>query len=104
VRRAATFIPVLLRFPPQAARQESWGRLLELTSGGAELVTAVRLLRGEGVFLSFELGGERFDDVRARVEHAETDQDGHRLAVLRLTDAVQRRRLAKVLLDVISRS
>jgi len=104
VRRTAAFVAVLLRFPPEAARQDAWGRLVVLTSGGAELSTAVRLLKGEGVLLSFELGGERFEDVRARVEHAEDDQDGHRLAELRFLDEVQRRALAKALTDVLARS
>jgi hypothetical protein len=49
------------------------------------------------------LVGERFDEVRARVSHAEDDADGHRLAELRFLDEVQRRRLAKALTDVLSR-
>lgn len=104
MRRAAALIPVLLRFPPQTARQDSWGRLLTLTAGGAELSTEVRLVHGEGVLLSFELAGESFSDVRAWVSRAEDDADGHRLADLRFTDQVQRRRLAKALVDVLARS
>jgi hypothetical protein len=104
VKRAGTFLPVLLTFPAEAARQDAWGRLTRLTSGGAELSTGARLVRDEGVFLTFELGGERFDAVRARVAHAEDDADGHRLAELRFLDEVERRRLAKALTDVLSRS
>jgi hypothetical protein len=103
VRTAAVFVPVLLRFAPDAARLEGWGRLVRLTSGGAELSTSTRLVVGEGVFLSFELGGERFEAQRARVAHAEDDADGRRLAELVFTDEVQRRRLAKVLTDVLAR-
>lgn len=103
MREAAALIPVLLRFAPAAARQEGWGRLVSLTSGGAELSTATRLVVGEGVFLSFELAGDRFEGVRARVAHAEDDSEGHRLAELLFTDEVERRRLAKALTDVLSR-
>lgn len=103
MRRAAAFLPVLLRFAPAAARQDGWGRLERLTSGGADLSTATRLVAGEGVLLSFELAGERFESLRARVSHAEDDADGHRLAELRFLDELQRRRLAKALTDVLSR-
>ena len=103
MRRAAAFLPVLLRFAGEAARQDGWGRLVALTSGGAELSTAARLVVGEVVLLSFELAGDRFEGVRARVAHAEDDADGHRLAELRFTDEVERRRLAKALTDVLSR-
>jgi hypothetical protein len=103
MRRAASFLPVLLRFEPAAARQDGWGRLARLTSGGAELSTSTRLAAGEGVLLSFELAGGRFEDVRARVTHVEDDADGHRLAELRFLDEVERRRLAKALTDVLAR-
>jgi len=104
VRRSPGLIPTLLRFPSESARQDSWGRLLKLTSGGAELSTAVRLLKGEILFLSFDLGGDALEAVRARVEHAEDDADGRRLAELKFLDEVQRRALAKALTDVLSRS
>lgn len=103
MRRAASRLPVLLRFAPAAARQDGWGRLVSLTSGGAELSTATRLVVGEDVFLSFELAGDRFEGVRARVAHAEDDADGHRLAELRFTDDLERRRLARALTDILAR-
>ena len=103
MRKSASFLPVLLGFEPSAARQDGWGRLVRLTSGGAELATAARLVAGEGVILSFELAGDRFEGVRARVAHAEDDADGHRLVELRFTDEVERRRLARALTDVLSR-
>jgi hypothetical protein len=103
MRRAATFLPALLRFAPSDARLDGWGRLVRLTSGGAELSTATRVVVGEGVRLFFELGDERFEDVRARVVHAEDDSEGHRLAELVFTDEVERRRLAKALTDVLAR-
>ena len=103
MRRTPAPLPVLLRFSPAAARQDGWGRLVSLTSGGAELSTAVRLVVGETLFLSFELAGDRFEAVLARVAHAEDDADGHRLAELRFTDEAERRRLAKALTDLLAR-
>ncbi|MFI5363855.1 MAG: hypothetical protein ACHQ49_17980 [Elusimicrobiota bacterium] len=103
MRNASAFLPVLLRFAPAAARQEGWGRLVSLTSGGTEVSTAVRLVVGETVFLSFEVSGDRFEGMRARVAHAEDDDDGHRLAEMIFTDEVERRRLAKALTDVLAR-
>lgn len=102
--RTALPIPVLLAFPQASARQDAWGRLAKLTAGGAELSTAARLVKGEGVLLSFELGPERFEGVRARVAHAEDDDDGFRAVELSFVDPVQRRRLAKALTDALARS
>lgn len=104
MKRAAVYLPALLRFPPESARQDAWGRLTRLTSGGAELSTAVRLVRGEGVLLTFDLGGDRLEEVRSRVADAVDDADGHRLVELAFLDEVQRRALAKALVEVLSRS
>ena len=102
--RAPSLIPVLVRFPGGAARQDAWGRLLSLTAGGATLSTAAPLEKAEALTLSFELGGETFRGVPARVSHVEPDVDGQTLAELRFTDELERRRLSTVLLDVLSRS
>lgn len=104
MRTAARFLPALLAFPPAAARQDAWGRLVALTSGGAVLSTGACLRRGEDVLVSFELGGDRFESLSARVAHAEDDADGHVLAELRWRDEAERRRLAKALTDVLARS
>lgn len=101
--RAPRLVPALLRFPGSAARQDSWGRLLKLTAGGAELSTPARLTKGETVLVQFELGGERLL-LRARVHHARDDDDGHRAAELAWIDIAERRRLARALLDVLSRA
>lgn len=103
MKQAPFFVPALLRFPGSSARQDSWGRLLKITSGGAELSTSARLAKGEIVLVQFELGGERLL-IRARVHHAYDDDDGQRLAELSWSDMVERRRLARVLLDVLSRA
>lgn len=102
--RAPSLIPVLVRFPGGAARQDAWGRLLTLTAGGASLSTAAPLTKGEELTLSFELGGEQFRAVPAQVSFVEPDVDGQTLAELRFTDELERRRLSTVLLDVLSRS
>ncbi len=103
MKRAPRLIPALLRFPGASARQDSWGRLLELTAGGAELSTAARLAKGETVLVRFELGGEKLT-IPARVHHAYDDEDGGRIADLRWNDMVERRRLARALVDVLSRA
>jgi hypothetical protein len=103
VRHAPFFVPALLRFPASAARQDGWGRLIQITAGGAELSTAVHLEKGTDVELQFELGGERLS-LSGRVLHAERDDDGHCLADLRWTDMLERRRLARVLIDVLARA
>lgn len=102
-RAAATVLPAHLRFPGGAARQDSWGRLLAVTAGGARLVTASRLAKGESVLVGFELGGERLL-LPGRVHDAAPDDDGHCVAELRWTDMVERKRLARVLADVLARS
>lgn len=100
---APILLPAHLRFPGAAARQDSWGRLLAVTAGGARLVTASRLSKGEDVLVGFELGGERLL-IPGRVHDALRDDDGHCVAELRWTDLVERKRLARVLVDVLARS
>ncbi|MDD5303682.1 MAG: PilZ domain-containing protein [Elusimicrobia bacterium] len=101
--QASFLVPALLRFPGSSARQDSWGRLLKITAGGAELSTPARLTKGETVLVQFDLGGERLT-IQARVHHARDDDDGQRSAEMVWIDMVARRRLARVLLDVLSRA
>ncbi len=101
--QASFLVPVVVRFPGSSARQDAWGRLLKLTAGGAELSTAAKLAKGENLLLHFELAGERLK-ISARVHDAYDDDDGHRVAELRWTDMVERRRLARVLVEVLSRA
>ena len=102
MKRAPFLIPALLRFPGASARQDSWGRLLKITAGGAELSTGAHLVKGEIVHVRFELGGERLS-IPARVHHAGRDDDGQILAELHWSDLVERRHLARVLLDLLSK-
>lgn len=95
--RAPFLVPALLRFPGSAARQDSWGRLLKLTAGGADVSTLAALAKGDKVIVTFELGGERLS-LSASVHYAYDDG-----AELRWTDMKERRGLAKVLVDVLSR-
>lgn len=101
--RSATLVPALIRFPGELAREEGWGRLLELAASAAKLSTQTPLHPLENILLSFEVYGERFQDLRARVEHSETDEDGFCRAELRFQDEVEKRRLARVLTDLLSR-
>jgi hypothetical protein len=100
VARSAVALPVALAL---ADGSDAWGRLNALTAHGADLSTLNPLARHQALALSFELAGERFKELTAVVEDARTDADGYCDAKLRFTDEVERRRLARVLLDVLSR-
>ena len=95
--------PVVLRFPEEDARQDCWGRLERVSGTDAVLTTRARLSRGDRVLLDFELGPESFQGVAAAVHDAQADADGYTEAELRLTDEVQKRKLAAALLDILSR-
>ena len=97
-------LPVRLVFMPQDSRQDAWGRIESLSPAGARLSTLCALKRRERVELDFEVNGERFEGLRAVVVHAETDVDGYCLADLDFLLPTDRRRLAGVLLDTLSRS
>jgi len=101
--RSATLVPALIRFPGELARDDGWGRLLELSASAAVLSTQTPLQSQEKLSLSFEVYGERFKDLPAVVEHAEKDDDGFCRAELRFKDEVEKRRLARVLADLLSR-
>jgi hypothetical protein len=98
--RSAVALPVALLLENGT---DAWGRLNALTAHGADLSTLSRLESRQALALSFELAGERFKELTAVVEDARTDADGYCDAKLRFTDEVDRRRLARVLLDVLSR-
>ncbi|MDD5656393.1 MAG: hypothetical protein PHF00_03965 [Elusimicrobia bacterium] len=102
--KSAVFLPVLLRFPGLLAREDGWGRLLELAASAAVLASQSPVKAGDKILLCFEVHGEKFEDLRAVVEHAVFDEDGFCRAELRFNDEVHKRRLARVLLDVIARS
>ena len=101
--RSATFLPVLFRFPSESAREDGWGRFLELAASAAKFSTQVPLHPQERILLSFEVYGERFSDLRAQVEHSETDEDGFCRVELRFQDEVEKRRLARTLADLLAR-
>jgi hypothetical protein len=102
-RSSAATVPALLRFPPELARQDGWGRLQELSSSFAVVSTLTSLERRERVLLSFEVAGEKYRELPAEVVCAERDVDGYVVAELRFLDEVERRRLARTLLEVLSR-
>lgn len=101
--RSPAPLPAVVTFPGEAARQAGWGRLLDLSASSAVIFTRTPLGRLEQVLLSFELGGERFEALAARVACAETDEDGYTRAELSFADEADRRRLSRVLLDLLSR-
>lgn len=102
--RAPSRLPVRLAFDAEDGREDFWGRLERLSAARAVLSTQCELRRGQSLRLWFEVNGERFDEARARVTHVEIDDDGYSGAELEFEDPVDRRRLAKALADLLSRS
>lgn len=100
---SAALVPALIGFSEPSAREDSWGRFTELAACDARLSTRAELKTHDVVHLSFEVGGEYFVRVPARVAYVESGPFGYAEAELRFTDEAQKRRLAKTLLDLLSR-
>ncbi len=96
-------LPVVIRFPETASRQDSWGRLEKLSGSDAVLDTRTELRPGDRIFLDFDLAAERFEGVPGEVRHAELDSDRYCQAEIRFTDEVLKRRLGAALLELLSR-
>jgi hypothetical protein len=96
-------IPARLDFEADDGRAPSWGKLEALTPSGARVVTLAGLERGQKVLLSFETAGEAFTELVGVVAASATDADGFCAAELDFRDQRDRRRLARILLDVLSR-
>jgi len=101
---AARFIPASVRFPESEARQDAWGRILELQSNRARFLTRTRLEKGDRLSLSFDLPGEPMKDISAEVSAGERDEDGYYLCVLLFSDSADRVRLGRVLQKILVRS
>ena len=99
--RSSVYTPVLFRFPGEIAREDGWGRFLDLAA--STLCTQTPLKEREKLRLGFEVNGERFSDLRASVESVDRDEDGFCCADLRFEDEVEKRRLARVLADLLAR-
>ncbi|MBI4425239.1 MAG: hypothetical protein HY554_16030 [Elusimicrobia bacterium] len=91
------YVPARYWFEAAESRLDGWGRFERLHALGGRLVTRFRLEAGDRVFLAFELRGETFSGLPARVERAQRDLDGYFLADLRLLDEVEARRLGRLI-------
>jgi hypothetical protein len=91
------FLPVLLDRPSEEARETCWGRLLALSASGARLIARAKLLRGDELFLRFELAGEDVAGLPARVLRARVDADGWSVAELEFPREEDRVRLGRLL-------
>ena len=98
--RAPWRLPVKVSCSSEA---DAWGRLEALTPSRARLSCQAEPHRYETLALSFELHGERFEDVEARVDYCSRDEDGFWTADVDFLDPLTRRRVAQVLADVLSR-
>ncbi|MBI5211693.1 MAG: hypothetical protein HY927_17120 [Elusimicrobia bacterium] len=102
MRRSPNPVPAVLSFPEEAARRDCWGKLAELAPSGAKLSTRFVIERGALLFVSLRLGHEDFERIAASVTKVATDREGYRVADLAFTDEIQKRRLAKALLDILA--
>ncbi|OGR82625.1 MAG: hypothetical protein A3J74_06615 [Elusimicrobia bacterium RIFCSPHIGHO2_02_FULL_57_9] len=100
---SARAVPVALCFPAPAGRLDAWGRFMELFASGGKVASLALLERGEKLALSFEVGDEAFKALSAEIIDARQDADGYYWAELRFLDEVEKRRLSRALLDILSR-
>jgi hypothetical protein len=85
--RFSTSIPVGIRFP-KGPHREGWGRILNLSAEGVLLETRFPLEVAGVIYLTFSLRtGVRFDNLRARVIRA-TTEDGYAIAGVSFDDVV----------------
>jgi hypothetical protein len=95
-------VPVSLNFPDSDGRPESWGRFLRLAANKAELATTARLVKGDVLRLGFEVGGERFELVRADLLSAWRDADGYFVGEVRFLDEDAKGRLGRALVGLLA--
>lgn len=95
-------IPVMIGFTGSSSQRETWGHLTGLAATAARVSLLTPLAKDEELYLSFELGGEKFPAMTARADWMEIDADGFTLAEIRFTDKAAQRRLAKALLELLS--
>lgn len=100
---SARLVAVVIGFSEADARESGWGRFGELSAADARLTTTSELKRHDRLFLTFEAAGEKFKSLPALVTHAEIDGEGSVSAEIRFTDEVEKRRLSRTLLDILSR-
>ncbi len=96
-------LPVLIEFEPGQFRREAWGRVERLSHRGGTLATLAPIVPDERLRLSFQLWGQSFRDIPCVAVEAEKDADGYFQAEIAFQDEAVRRRLAKLLWDILSR-
>jgi hypothetical protein len=92
-----------MRFPESEARQDAWGRFLELKSNRARLITRVRLEKGDRMSVSFELPGEPIEDLFTEVSESTRDEDGYYVCLILFPKDDDRVRLGRVLQKILTR-
>ncbi len=101
MNRAPRDVPVLIAFA-ESSLEPSWGRFDALSAVGARVLTRAEVRRRDELFLSFQVGGDSYQEIPAETLYVETDSDGYRLLDLKFRDEVAKRRLAKTLLDILA--
>ena len=96
-------LPVLIEFEPGLFKREAWGRIERLSHEGASLATLAPIAYGERLRLSFHLWGDSFRELTCEAADAWKDEDGYFQAEIEFRDEAERRRLAKLLWEILSR-
>lgn len=97
---SSQLIPARFSYPELESRQEGWGRLTHLSARGARLLTRFRLVKGERLLLSFDLGGEELIEIVSAVASVDSDPDGYFVAELRFPAEDSRLSIGRVLRDM----
>ncbi len=95
--------PVLIEFEPALFKMDAWGRLDEISALGGRLRALAPLGKGARIKISFELFGDKFEGLPCRTLECAKNADGYFEARLAFIDELHKRRLAKLLADVLSR-
>ncbi|MCX5788783.1 MAG: hypothetical protein NTX64_09815 [Elusimicrobia bacterium] len=96
--------PVRFTFEAEEGREDGWGRFERLHPLGGRVLTRFRLEPGDRLLLTFDAAGESFEDVPAKVELSRLDEDGYRVAEVRLADEVEAHRLGAALRGLVIRA
>jgi c-di-GMP-binding flagellar brake protein YcgR len=100
--RLATTLPVALQFP-DADPPDGWGRLVDLSLGGAKLESRWPLKVGQAVYITFEPRSEmRLENLRARVVRVAWEE-GYYAAGIAFDESVDQAYLREALNVLVNR-
>ena len=102
LNRDKEYIPASIRTPLEGS--PFWGRLLSIGPDRLELLSQFEFKKGKTLFLGFEFGGEKLEDVRGRVADALKDACGYFHYSITVSDHNQRKALLEKLIRSSART